>query len=371
VASESSPETVAIIGAGIGGVYLLAELGIAGFKLRLHDIDDSRLSEIRVRGGVDVEGERAGFTGVERTTTDLGSAVGGAEVIIIVTGGNTQAVVARSLAPLLKDGQMILLIQGNTGGSLIVRRALDGAGCRAEVDVAEMDNYPYSCWRLSPTRIRPIVRKRWLQIATYPGNRISAVFPRLSPLFPEAIAVPNILYTGFTNANAMLHVANCVANAGRIESGTSYKFYAEGVTPAVARLYEAINAERVTVAAALGASVPSLADWFDRVYGVRGATLVETCQRLTYNSDGPYQATVTPKSLDHKFITEDVPTGLIPMSALGAAAGVRTPAIDALIGVVRSMTGKDFAAEARTLECLGLAGMDALQIRRVVGQGFS
>src|SRR5439155_16285219 len=144
----------------------------------------------------------------------------------------------------------------------------------------------YSCWRLSATRIRPIVRKRWLQIATFPGSRIGEVFPRLSPLFPEAVAAPNTLYTGFTNANAMLHVANCVANAGRIESGESYKFYAEGVTPAVARLYEGINAERVAVAAALGASVPSLADWFDRVYGVREATLVETCQRLTYNSDG-------------------------------------------------------------------------------------
>ena len=51
-------------------------------------------------------------------------------------------------------------------------------------------------------------------------------------------------------------------------------------------------------------------------------TLVETCKRLTYNGDGPYQATGTPKSLDHKFITEDVPTGFIPMSALGRAAVV-------------------------------------------------
>jgi opine dehydrogenase len=93
------------------------------------------------------------------------------------------------------------------------------------------------------------------------------------------------------------------------------------VTPAVAKLYEAINAERVAVAAALGASVPSLADWFDRVYGVREATLVETCQRLTYNSDGPYQATGTPKSLDHKFITEDVPTGPDPDERLGQSSG--------------------------------------------------
>jgi hypothetical protein len=51
-----------------------------------------------------------------------------------------------------------------------------------------MDNYPYSCWRLSPTRIRPIVRKRWLQIATFPGKRIGAVFPRVSRLFPEAVS---------------------------------------------------------------------------------------------------------------------------------------------------------------------------------------
>jgi opine dehydrogenase len=371
VANESAVETVAIIGAGIGGLYLVAELGTAGFKLRLNDIDDARLSEIQTRGGVDVEGEGGGFAAVERATSDLGSAADGADVIIIVTGGSAQAVVAKSLAPLLKNGQVILLIQGNTGGSLVVRRALDEAGCRAKVDVAEMDNYPYSCWRLSPTRIRPIVRKRWLQIATFPGSRIGEVFPRLSPLFPKAVAAPNVLYTGFTNANAMLHVANCVGNAGRIESGDSYKFYAEGVTPAVARLYEAINAERVAVAAALGASVPNLADWFERVYGVRGATLVETCQRLTYNSDGPYQATGTPKSLDHKFITEDVPTGLIPMSEIGVAAGVKTPAIDALIEIVRNMTGKDFAAEGRTLERLGLGGIAGLHIRRVAEEGFS
>ena len=349
---------------------VVAELGIAGFKLRLHDIDDSRLSDIRARGGVDVEGENGGFAAVELATSDLRSAIDGVDVIIIVTGGNPQALVARSAAPVLQAGQIILLIQGNTGGSLIVRRALDDAGCRAQVDVAEMDNYPYSCWRLSPTRIRPIVRKRWLQIATFPGNRISTVFPRLSPLFPEAVAAPNVLYTGFTNANAMLHVANCVANAARIESEDKYKFYAEGVTPAVARLYEAINAERVAVAAALGASVPTLADWFDRVYGVRGASLVETCHHLTYNSDGPYQATGTPNSLDHKFITEDVPTGLIPMSSLGAAARVQTPTIDALVEITRNMTGKDFA-EGRTLERLGLSGMNTRQIRLAVEEGFS
>jgi opine dehydrogenase len=371
MAGKDKVDTVAIIGAGIGGIYLAAELGVAGFKLRLHDIDDARLADIRAFGGVDVERGQDSFAAVERATSDLASAVDGAEVIIIVTGGNAQPTVARSLAPLLSDGQIVLLIQGNTGGSLLVRRALDEAGCRADVAVAEMDNYPYSCRRLAPTRIRPIIAKRWLQIATFPGHLIAEVHPRLSPLFPQAVAAPNALCTGMTNANAMLHVANCVASAARIESGQAYRFYAEGVTPAVARLYQAINQERVAVAAALDASVPSLEDWFERVYGVRGATLVETCRQLTYNTDGPYQVTGTPSSLDHKFITEDVPTGLVPMSALGTAARVPTPAIDALIGVVRPMTGRDFAAEGRTLRRLGLDGMSVPEIRRIMDQGFA
>ena len=64
---------------------------------------------------IDVEGENGGFAAVERATSDLRSAIDGADVIIVVTGGNAQAVVARSLAPLLRNGQVVLLIQGNTG----------------------------------------------------------------------------------------------------------------------------------------------------------------------------------------------------------------------------------------------------------------
>jgi opine dehydrogenase len=364
--------TVAIVGAGIGGVYLAAHLGRLGARLRLCDRDDSRLADIRARGGLDVEtGGATAFSTIERVTTDLAEAVDGADVIAVCTGGTFQEGVARGLAPLLVDGQTILLIQGNTGGALAFRRALDAAGCRAAVDIAEMDNYPYSCWRVSPTHIKPIVAKAGLQIAAFPGARGAAVWARLGPLFPGSVSRPTIAWTGFMNANAMLHVANCVANAGKIDRAEGYKFYAEGVTPAVARLYQAINAERIAVAAALGAGVPSLEDWFALTYGVRGADLPETCRLLTANSDGPYQATGTPSAWTHKYIAEDVPVGLVPMRALGAAVGVPTPAIDAVITLAQTLAGNDFAADARTLDRMGLAGMAAGQIRRTLDEGFA
>jgi opine dehydrogenase len=233
-----------------------------------------------------------------------------------------------------------------------------------------MDNYPMSAWRRAPARIEPIVTKRGLQIATFPGNRINAVFPRLAPLFPTAVSAKNVVYTGFVNANAMLHVANCVGNAGLIDRGGNYKFYAEGVTPMIGRLYEAINAERIAVADKLGAKVPDLAAWFELTYGVREKTLPEVCRKLTFNSDGPYQATGTPKSFEHKYVSEDVPAGLIPMSAIGKAVDVPTPSIDAVIAIARIMAGSDFAANARTLDRLGLAGKNAEQIKRVMQDGF-
>src|SRR5579859_1001182 len=155
--------TVAIVGAGIGGVYLAAQLGVLGARLRLTDLDDSRLADIRGHGGFDVEvGGRTTFSAIERVTTDLAAAVDGAQIIAVCTGGTYQESVARGLAPLLRGGEIILLIQGNTGGALVFRHALDQAGCRTAVDIAEMDNYPYSCWRDSPTHIRPIVLTKGL-----------------------------------------------------------------------------------------------------------------------------------------------------------------------------------------------------------------
>ena len=364
-------KTIAIIGAGPGGFRLVANLGLAGYRLRLNDIDDAKLTAIRARGGIDVEGTPGGFAPLELATTDLGATVTGADLIIVVSGGNTQPTVARALAPLLVDGQAILLMQGNTGGSLVVRCELDRAGCRAEIELAETDTYPYAMRAVGPTTMRQTTQKRWMQIAAFPGTRSKATHARIGPLFPQAVAAPDVLHTGLMNVNAILHVANCIANAARIERGGGHMFYGEGVTSAVANLYTAIDAERMAIAAALDVNVPSLADWIERAYNVRETDFVKTFQRLSAEPDGPYVVNKAAGTLNHKYVTEDVPTGLIPIQELGTATGTATPAIDTLVEMAKLMTGRTFTDEARTLGRMGLAGMDTKKIRGVMRNGFS
>ena len=366
----SEIKTIAIIGAGPGGFRLVANLGLAGYRLRLNDIDDAKLTAIRARGGIDVEGTPGGFAPLELATTDLGATVTGADLIIVVSGGNTQPTVARALAPLLVDGQAILLMQGNTGGSLVVRCELDRAGCRAEIELAETDTYPYAMRAVGPTTMRQTTQKRWMQIAAFPGTRSKATHARIGPLFPQAVAAPDVLHTGLMNVNAILHVANCIANAARIERGGGHMFYGEGVTSAVANLYTAIDAERMAIAAALAVNVPSLADWIELAYNVRETDFVKTFQRLSAEPDGPYVVNKAAGTLNHKYVTEDVPTGLIPIQELGTATGTPTPAIDTLVEMAKLMTGCTFADEARTLGRMGLAGMDTKKIRCVVRNGL-
>jgi opine dehydrogenase len=362
--------TVTIIGAGLGGIALVANLGLQGYRLRLHDRDEARIVRVRERGGVDVEGLRQGFAPVELVTSHLAPAVEGADVVIVVTGSHFHAEVARGLARVLRDGQTILLIQGGTGGSLVVRRELAAAGCRAAVDVAEMDNYPYSLGWPESTRVRMTIVKRFLQIASVPAARIEAVRERLRPAFPQVVPAPSILTTGLTNMNATLHVANMVGNTGRLEGrGNDYRFYADGYTPSLVTLLEALDAERLAVADAFGAQVPGIHQWLLQTYGLGGDSLRETFHRLTYEPTGPYQWTPTPASLHHKYVVEDVPCGLVAMSSLGGAAGVATPVIDGLIALTSAMLRRDLRADGRNLERLGLAGKSVAEIQSIVRAG--
>ena len=278
-------------------------------------------------GGVETEGLGSGFAPIERIGTDLASIVEGADVIIVVTGGHRQPSVAKALAPLLRDGQTVLPIQGNTGGSLVFRRVLDPS---------RLQGQDRSCRDGQLSLFGPQARAgedeagRHQALAAdrrFPGNDIDAVFATLGPLFPTAEKAPKFIHTGFMNANALLHVANCMANATRIETaGNTSSSMPKAVTP-VARVYTAISDERVKAAAALGAKVRTLTDWFDAVYKVREPTLPEAMQKLTFNADGPYGGTPTPKSFERNFVAEDVPVGLMPMVALGKKAGVDMPAI--------------------------------------------
>ena len=78
---------------------------------------------------------------------------------------------------------------------------------------------------------------------------------------------------------------------------------------------------------------------------------------------------MAPKTIQARYVTEDVPMSLVPMSELGRAIGVPTPCMDAVIQLTSTIYGKDFRKEGRNLEKMGLAGMDVKAIEDVFTNG--
>jgi len=59
----------------------------------------------------------------------------------------------------------------------------------------------------------------------------------------------------------------------------------------------------------------------------------------------------------------------VPISALGSLLGIETPAIDTIIKLAVLMTGRNFIEEGRTLDKLGLCGLEVSEIHELAQTG--
>ncbi len=350
----SDEPVVAVVGTGIGGTELAAYLGLHGRRVRAHDVRPEAVGGIRERGGLEVSGVASGFAPVERATTDLGEAVGGAALIAVTTVANDHRAVAEALAHLLRDGQTICLMQGYVGGALEFRQSLDAAGCRAKVKLGEMDNFPFTGAILGPSAIRLASVKRRVQVAALPASDGPVVVDVVRRALPPAVLAANVFQTGLATMNPVLHVPGMLGNQGRLDAGEHFQFYGAGITRSVARVIDALDGERVALARAFGVEVPTIRGWLAGSYGLEGADLYALIQRLHAEifKDSP-----APGALDARYVTEDVPYGLVPLAELGGLAGVPTPVCSALITLASAALGRDFRGEGRTLGRMGLAGV--------------
>ncbi|MFO7173006.1 MAG: NAD/NADP octopine/nopaline dehydrogenase family protein [Bacillota bacterium] len=380
---------VAVLGAGHGGLALAGYLAARGVPVRLWNRSPTPLAAVEAQGGILLEvPEEDGPVRVRprQVSCDLGEVVRGAEVILVAVPASAHPELARRLASHLRDGQAVLLLPGRTGGALEFAQELDAAGCTARVLVGEAQTFPFASRTLGPGVAAILGVKRTVPAAALPARRTPELIALFRPLLPMLEPAPSVLHTSLENMGAVLHPAITLLNAGRIEAGPGFRFYAEGVTSGVARAVAAVDGERLAVARAFGVPVRSLLEWLQDAYGgAPSGPLGQEPASGPAEAWGPegeaaaIQAALTrnpaytdlfaPRSLDHRYLWEDVPTGLVPFAALGEAAGVETPVISGLVHLAGSLHGRDYAAQGRTLARMGLSGLGPDEILTFVMEG--
>jgi opine dehydrogenase len=346
---------------------MAALLARKGYSVRLWNRPEPEeerrwLDPIRETGALEIVEGGSGRFPIDLVTTDLAEAVDGAPEIFVVVTSDAQRTVAREAAPHLRSGQVVLLVPGRTGGALEFRAGLNEAGAGEGILVAEVISNIVNSFQVGPAQVRTTPEKRNLPVAALPASDTPRVLEQLADF--SLVAAPDVLSTSLTNFGPTNHVSVMVMNAGWAEhEAEAFLWYKQGVSRSVANVIQAMDDERLRLAEVFGAETMSLSTYLVNALGAPPGDLYTSLRGCEFygNLRSPASA-----SVDHRFLWEDTMTGVAPTVALARAVGLHMPVYESLLALASAMMQRDFLAEGRNIDRLGLAGLDRDGILRAV-----
>jgi opine dehydrogenase len=362
---------IAVLGAGNGGLASAADLTLRGYEVRLFSRSPETLAPIVNQGGIHLTGAAGeGFAKVALITNDLREAVLGADLVQVVVPVYGHQFYADGLARLLRDDQPVFLNPGHCGGGLHFVAELRRQGFFGELRTCETAGLTYGCRIQQPGTVRVIRVPTALPFAAFPGKHSEELYEFIRQIYPNIVLMKNVLETAFADNNAVEHPPQALLNIGWLEhTKGEYEFYYEGTTPSVGRVIDAVDREKLCVAKALGIEAePFVQRFYKMGYTTAHALQVGTAFQALQES-AVNRHLKGPKSIDHRYINEDVGQSLVAWASLGNLGGIDTPTIDHLIGLGSVISGRDFATTGMTLEKMGLEGVKVEDLHAFLMEG--
>jgi len=360
---------IAVLGGGNGSFAAAGDLALAGHDVRLWRRDKKAVTAHHAVANKIVIKDFKGRHEIAPAlvTSDIAEAVRGAELIVCPAPATAQADIAKQLAPHLIVGQVVFLPPG-TFGSMLFAQALRAAGNRADVAFAETGTLPWLTRKHGPFEVAITVRAKRLPTGTFPVRSKAHALAVIARAFPGVIEdCGDALSGALMNAGPIIHPPLITMNAGPIEHFERWDIHKEGTQPAIRRVTDRLDAERIAVREALGYGAPHfpLANHYAKsgeewMYG-RGSH-----DRLTDSGDWRERIVLT----QHRYMLEDVRIGLSFIISVGELAKVPTPLARAFCNIGSAICNEDFLQTGRTLTGLGLGHLDRHALQRLLREGF-
>ncbi|UCE10577.1 MAG: NAD/NADP octopine/nopaline dehydrogenase family protein [Candidatus Thorarchaeota archaeon] len=356
---------IAVLGGGHAGRGLAGYLALHGFDVSLYNRTLNNVRGIIERGGLDVYGVINGFAPIRIVSDNMEETIRNRDILIVTVPAQAHSFFAYRMSPHLEENQLVLLMPGRTGGALEFAQI---AGVCPDGDYAllgEAQTFSFVSRTTGSSSVLISKIKNRVQVSAFPATRNQEYLSRLKVLPISLVRANTVLETGLNNVGAMLHPAPTILCAGLLESKHGgYNHYHDAISESVGQLIERMDTERVKVGKHFSRNPMTLLDWLQDAYGAEGESLCE-CLR----SIDAYDGVGSPDTLQHRYVLEDVPTGLVPISRLGKLCGVDTPAIDAVINIACHLYDCDFWHTGRNLISMGLLGMSLLDVVEYVQNG--
>lgn len=345
---------ISILGAGNAGSAVAADLSMKGHEVTLiktshsmHDDNYNYLVENNGKMTLNEFGEiKTGY--IHKVTRDI-EEIRGAEIVVIYIQTRFHEPLIERIAPYLEDDQIVLINPGYLSTAYMLKHCPDKKLIIAEAESSFIDGRI-----MEPGLFRVGFRNVRNPIGIYPASRREEAIAKLDQMQERFVYLNSVVEAALHNPNLIVHTVGSVMSIPRIEkSHGDFCMYHEAYSrdnPATWLILEALDREKMDVLDKLG---------FPRM------RYVEACKYRNSLDDDmdakevflDYAEMDTrakgPTKVDSRYISEDVPQGLVMLEALGRALNVKTPIATALIEIASAALDRDLRAEGRTPAKLG------------------
>ncbi|MGI6039228.1 MAG: NAD/NADP octopine/nopaline dehydrogenase [Clostridiales bacterium] len=342
---------ISILGAGNGGTAVAADLSLKGHEVTLvktsnsmHNVNFDYLVDNGGRVKM-IEGGEEREAHIAQVTRDL-TKITDSEVVIVYIQTTYHEDLIKRIIPYLKDDQILLFNPGYFSTAYVLKHLKDKRPIIVEAQSSFID-----CRIIEPGVVRVGFRNVRNPLGIYPSDRKEEARSILERVGFPFTYLDSIVEAAIHNPNLIVHTVGAIMSIPRIEKTKGdYVMYHEVFTPSVWNILEALDSEKMDVLEKLG---------FERI------PYVEACKHRNSLDDERdakevffwYAAMPTrakgPTTVNSRYITEDVPQGLVLLETLGAELDVPTPVCSSLIEIATAALGRDMRENGRTVSRLG------------------
>ncbi len=271
-----------------------------------------------------------------RIALTCGEALDGAAAVLLAVPGYGHRAVIEAMAPHVSTGQAVLYSSHMSFGALYLRSLLAARG--VDCPIVAWGTTVVTGRRTGPAAVNVGNVRSRLDAAVL-GD--AAGLETCRTLFGDRfVARDGLLPIALSNLNPQNHLAIALCNLTRMEKGEAWRQNAN-ITPAVARLMLALDAERLAIAAAFGIEVRTLEQHFHLSFNIAQTDMASMAAELATRDSDPF----APATLQTRYVLEDMPFGIAPMLQLAAAAGVPAPLHAGGLQLMSALYGRDLAAD--------------------------
>lgn len=337
--------SVSILGAGHCGCAMAADLLNRNIPVLLYAHPEHRrnVDAIQQRGHLLSDVAISGaFSPL--LSTSMAEAVQFSKYLIVTVPAYGHETIIAELAKFDLRDHVVICITGNFF-TLIARKRLN-----ARV-LLETATSPYAS-RFIDGQIKIVGIKQWLPIASWPAHQMPGFRDQIQALFPAPLNWrTNVLEIGLMCITGVIHPTPMVMNTGWVETthGDFY-FYRDGMSPSVSKVIEDLDAERIHIARQFGLQTESILEIMNICYGHDYDTFLEFARESPEHN----LMRVTPSTLHHRFVDQDIPYVLVPWFQLGQKVGLPCPTLGSIIHLASIANKTDYQAVGRNLDTLGI-----------------